>query len=290
MAATVLRTVTSPRKSYRPVPRPFLKWAGGKGQLLPHLVERVTEAGSFRRYHEPFVGGGALYFELTRLKALDTTAYLSDVNPNLIDAYIAVRDDVDVLVRILKKHQRSHSEEYYYRMRARAPRSVVHRGARIIYLNKTCYNGLYRENSKGLFNVPYGRYKDPLICDEENLRAVSAVLKKARFDARSFETVLRRAKPNDFVYFDPPYHPISKTSDFTSYAKNGFGSDAQHRLAMTFKKLSAKGVKVLLSNSMSEFILELYRDYRIDQVLASRLVNSKAERRGKIAEALISNF
>lgn len=194
------------------------------------------------------------------------------------------------MIRLLKRHRIKHSEEYYYKVRAARPRTLVSRAARLIYLNKTCYNGLYRENSRGQFNVPFGRYKDPLICDKVNLRAVSKALRRAKFEARPFHSVLNRAKPGDFVYFDPPYHPISKTSDFTSYAKNGFGVDAQVELANVYAELSKNGVKVLLSNSQNEFIVKLYNGFRIDEVFATRLVNSKADRRGKISEVLISNF
>ncbi len=275
----------------RDVPRPFLKWAGGKGQLLPELVARVDAAGRFGRYHEPFVGGSALFFKLFRTNHLGARpALLSDNNGNLIETYRGVREDVDGLVRLLLEHKALHSEEHYYKVRAAVPNDSLERAARIIYLNRTCYNGLYRENRKGEFNVPFGRYKNPAICDEENLQAVAKALRKAGIETRPFGTVLDRVEPADFVYFDPPYHPLSKTASFTSYEKNGFGEDSQRLLAQVFRDLADKGVKVLLSNSMTPFVQELYRGFRIEKVWATRAVNSRGDRRGKVCEALIRNF
>lgn len=279
---------TSPRFG---TPRPFLKWVGGKGQLLDELLARVEKAKPFGRYHEPFVGGGALFFELARRGLLGRKkAYLSDNNANLIDTYRAVRDDVDGVIELLTAHKARHNEEYYYQVRATVPESLSERGARIIYLNKTCFNGLFRENSRGEFNVPCGRYKNPLICDADNLRACAEALRKTKLEVRPFETVLKHAKPGDLVYFDPPYVPLSKTSSFTSYDKAGFGEKEQRRLAEVFAQLDRKDVSVLLSNSMTDLVRELYGDYEIDAILATRLVNSRADRRGKIAEALVRNF
>jgi len=275
----------------RMVPRPFLKWAGGKGGLLLELTARVEAAGEFRQYHEPFVGGGALFFELYRRNSLgDEPALLSDSNQNLIDAYQGIKKDVQGIIDLLLKHKALHSKDYYYQIRAEAPSDVLWRAARIIYLNRTCYNGLYRENRQGQFNVPFGRYSNPRICDEANLRAVAKALRKTRIETRPFETVLDRAKPHDLVYFDPPYHPISKTASFTSYEKNGFDENAQRRLASVFKELNQRGVKVLLSNSMTPLVQDLYREFRLEKVWAGRSVNSRPDRRGKICEALVSNF
>jgi DNA adenine methylase len=278
------------RQNGRRVPRPFLKWAGGKGQLLEDLLARVQAAKPFGRYHEPFLGGGALFFEMVRRDELDHRARLSDNNPNLIEAYMGLKEDVEDVISLLKKHKERHSEEYYYKVRAGVPEGMLERAARVIYLNKTCYNGLYRENQSGEFNVPCGRYKNPSICDEENLRAVALALKNARVEARRFATVLDAAKPGDLVYFDPPYHPLSKTSSFTGYEKTGFNEDSQRALAEVYKKLVAMDVKVLLSNSMTPLVQELYRDFSIDEVYAKRSVNSRADRRGKICEALVRNF
>jgi DNA adenine methylase len=275
------------------LPRPFLKWVGGKGQLLPPLLDQVIRAGEFGRYHEPFVGGGALFFELARTNRLGRKhAYLSDNNARLIDAYFAVKQNVERVIELLLEHKEWHNTEYYYAMRGTVPDDLYERAARIIYLNKTCFNGLFRENSSGIFNVPLGRYKNPNICDETNLRAAAQALARANVGVQPFESVLQRAQAGDLVYFDPPYHPVSKTASFTAYDKTGFGMDAQQRLADVARELDKNGVKVILSNSMTDFICGLYKHthFIIDQVYATRVVNSRADRRGKIAEALIHNF
>lgn len=271
-------------------PRPFLKWAGGKRQLLPALLRAVECAGPFRRYHEPFLGGGALFFELARLQRLNGVSRLSDINESVIHAYIGVRDDVSKVTSLLKAHQAKHSEDYYYAMRVRRPRASAARAARLIYLNKTCYNGLHRENSKGMFNTPMGSYENPRICDEENLLAVSRALSQANIQARSFTTIGRQAREGDLIYFDPPYHPVSSTASFTSYSRQGFDEEGQRALAALFRKLDRRGVKLILSNSMTELIQSLYGDFCLSRVSAKRSVNSKGDRRGKIAEALITNF
>jgi len=277
-------------RSHNITPRPFLKWAGGKGQLINDLIGRVDRGRPFGRYHEPFVGGGALFFELMRTRKIEAPPYLSDNNPNLIAAYLGVRDHVEEVIALLEKHKARHCRHYYYSVRAQAPLDAAAQSARIIYLNRTCYNGLYRENSKGLFNVPFGRYVSPMICDTENLRAASEALQKAHLDARPFQTVVDVAEPGDLVYFDPPYHPLSKTSSFTGYHKNGFGEQDQQKLAAVFAALDRKSVKVLLSNSKTDFVEELYAGFRIEEVYATRNVNSRADRRGKISEALVRNF
>ena len=273
------------------VPRPFLKWAGGKGQILDELMRCVNAAGEFGRYHEPFVGGGALFFHLAGKGLFKRKrAYLSDSNPNLIDAYTGLQTNVEAVIACLQRHKSMHTEDYYYQMRAAAPETLAKRAARIIYLNKTCYNGLFRENSKGEFNVPVGSYKNPMICDEPNLRACAAALKKANVEARPFDSVLKRAKRGDFVYFDPPYVPLSRTASFTAYGKGGFDEDAQRRLSEVFRELDRRGVKALLSNSMTGLVKELYDGFTIDTVYARRSVNSRADRRGKVAEVLVRNF
>ena len=279
------------KTSARRVPRPFLKWAGGKGQLLNELLERVEQARPFNRYHEPFVGGGALFFELCRLGRLGRRqAFLSDSNSILIESYEAVRDSLDDLIALLERHKALHDKDYYYEMRKNVPATPVERAARVIYLNKTCFNGLFRLNSKGEFNVPIGKYTDPVICDEKNLASTSEALKKARLFTESFTSVLDRAEPDDLVYFDPPYDPMSATANFTTYDKSGFGVDDQKRLAEVAEALHEKGVKVILSNSMTPLIADLYKKFRIETVKASRTVNSRAGGRGKIDEALITNF
>jgi DNA adenine methylase len=272
-------------------PRPFLKWVGGKGQLLPNLLAEIDRAAPFKRYHEPFVGGAALFFEMARTGRLGRKiARLSDNNEHLIETYIRVRSDVDRVIELLQEHRRRHSKEYYYQVRSRVPDDALERCARIIYLNKTGYNGLYRENSKGQFNVPLGKYKNPRICDEENLRAAAVALRRATIECRPFEHVLYHVTTGDLVYFDPPYHPVSKTASFTAYEKGGFGEDAQRRLAHVVKELTASGVRVILSNSMTPLVQDLYRGFRIARVLATRAVNSRADRRGPISEALVTNF
>lgn len=272
-------------------PRPILKWVGGKSQLLAELHARIAMVAPVQRYHEPFFGGGALYFSLFSAGLLGKkTVNLSDRNQNLLDAYIGVRDHLEELIALLQKHKAQHSEEHYYQVRAAAPRGAAARAARIIYLNKTCYNGLYRENSKGKFNVPMGRYKNPLICDEANLRAVSRALQSAQLAQRDFREVVAHAKKGDFVYFDPPYWPVSASASFTAYAKDNFGQKDQEDLAEVFAVLTKRGVHALLSNSDTPFINTLYNDHQIDIVQANRNVNSKGDRRGKVNEVLVRNF
>ena len=273
-----------------PTPRPFLKWLGGKRQLLTELVGAVQAVGTFRHYYEPFLGGGALFFALARMEYLHHRGNLSDRNPNLIDSFIGVRDHLDEVLEILKYHQLRHSEEHYYAVRANVPCDLPTRAARIIYLNKTCFNGLYRENSRGQFNVPMGRYKNPTICDEVNLRSASLSLRSAQLSIRSFEEASYLAKEGDLVYFDPPYLPISSTSDFTSYFRIGFGLMDHERLAETCRALATSGVHVIVSNSYTEETCKMYDDFFIYEVFANRLVNSKATKRGRISEALMTSF
>jgi DNA adenine methylase len=270
-------------------PRPFLKWAGGKRQLLPELIARLPEC--FAAYHEPHVGSGVLFFELASRGVLPQ-AYLSDVNLSLIDTYITVRDQVEDVIAILRKHQRKHDRDYYYLVRAIDPSRLplAGRAARIIYLNKTCYNGLYRENKSGQFNVPLGRYENPTICDALNLREVSRALQGADIARRTYASVLERAQPGDFAYFDPPYHPVSATSSFTAYDRNGFTIDDQRGLRDIFRALTQHGAYAMLSNSDTPLIRELYARFNIDRVYASRSINSKGNRRGKIAELIIRNY
>lgn len=272
-------------------PRPFLKWVGGKRQLLRELERRVAEARPHGRYHEPFVGGGALFFDLYgRDKLGRTKAFLSDNNQRLIQAYLAVQEHVEELISLLEAHKAAHGKEFYYEMRAHVPDDPIARAARIIYLNRTCFNGLFRENSKGEFNVPMGRYVNPLICDAPNLRAVSRALQRCTIRHQSFAAVLDSAKAGDLVYFDPPYAPVSKTANFTGYHRGVFGEDLQRELADVFKELTKRGVKALLSNSDVPLIHTLYRAHSIEVVRATRLVNSNASKRGKVNEVLVRNF
>ncbi len=270
--------------------RPFLKWAGGKRQLLPALAGHVQRLGPFRAYHEPFVGGGALFFELRNQKLIEDGVSLSDVNVRLIEAYQGVATDVDEVVRHLRSHAERHSTDYFYAVRASVPATVAERAARLIYLNRTCFNGLYRENSKGQFNVPIGRYVNPTICDEETLRAASAALRPAKLSVRSFEGVIEDAQPGDLVYFDPPYVPVSKTASFTAYAQDGFSMADQARLADVFSALAERGVHVMLSNSKTDVVVAMYSKFRIDTVLAKRAVNRDADGRGKVEEVIVTSF
>ena len=272
-------------------PHPFLKWAGGKRHLLPQLLWAVQSAGSFRTYHEPFLGGGALFFALARSEILgDSRAVLSDVNPNLIDAYEGVRDGVEAVARALQRHKSNHSEEYFYEVRASTPETLSTRAARIIYLNKTCFNGLYRENSKGQFNAPFGKYKNPAICNEENLRAVSTALASADISAQPFTYIRDTAVEGDLVYFDPPYVPVSKTAQFTSYSAAGFGLREQEILARVVAELAARGVKVILSNSLTGLTRTLYGRFDMYRVEATRRINVRADRRGAVSEALVITY
>lgn len=274
----------------QPPPRPFLKWLGGKRQLLPELLRAVDAVGQFRHYHEPFIGGGALFFALARIGRLRHRSYLSDVNPNLIDVYLGIRDHVETVINLLRKHKAHHCEEHYYAVRAEVPQELPERAARVIYLNKTCFNGLYRENSKGHFNVPLGRYANPRICDEQNLRAVALTLQQVDLAARRFETIANFARKGDLVYFDPPYMPVSQTADFTSYSKSGFGIEEHQKLANISRRLAQRGIHVIVSNSSSKLVYDLYDDFYMYEVYANRLVNSKANKRGKVPEALVTSF
>lgn len=259
---------------------PFLKWAGGKRKLIsqyePFFPSRIA------RYFEPFLGGGAVFFHLA-----PKTAFLSDSNDALVALYRVVKDDVDRLIAKLKEHK--NEEAYYYRVRALSPDTLspVERAARFVYLNKTCYNGLYRVNSKNEFNVPFGKYKKPRICDEERLRSASALLANATLTVSDFADAVEPAKKGDFVYFDPPYAPLTKTANFTSYTDKGFGEEEQVRLAETVARLAKKNVSVMVSNSDTPRIRDLYRAFRIVEVQAARAINSKGNGRGKVTELLV---
>jgi DNA adenine methylase len=268
-------------------PKPFLKWVGGKRQLLPEILKRLPE--KFRDYHEPFLGGGALFFELSHRKAF-RMAFISDMNPDLVDAYCAVQDHAAELIRALKKHP--HNREYFEKIRAKDPARMdrVGRASRLIYLNKTCYNGLYRVNASGQFNAPFGRYKNPLICDEANLRACAEALRNTVIQREPFEAVLTESKKGDFVYFDPPYDPVSKTASFSSYAKAGFRAEDHERLRDVFAKLDKKGCHVMLSNSHTPFTRALYKGWNLETVSANRAVNSRAAGRGAVKEILVRNY
>jgi DNA adenine methylase len=269
------------------LPSPPLKWAGGKSQLLPTLEQFLPP--SFNRYFEPFVGGGAMFF---RLWSADhkLSATLADANAELINCYKVIATDVDRLIEELKKHK--NDKDYFYAIRSLDTHTLdsYERAARLIYLNKTCFNGLYRVNSRGQFNVPFGSYKNPKTCDEDNLRAVAAALRKADLKCALFAETLRGAKKDDFVYLDPPYQPISATSNFTGYTSLCFGEQDQKRLADAIKQLDKRGCYFMLSNSDNDLIRRLYKGFKIETVQASRAINCRGDRRGKITELVVRNY
>jgi len=266
--------------------RPFVKWAGGKRQLLDELTQGMPY---FENYHEPFIGGGALFFRLESMNKIKR-AYLSDSNAELINTYSIIKNEVFELMSELASPLYVNDEAAYYKIRASKPKTNVERAARFIYLNKTAFNGLYRVNSSGGFNVPFGRYGNPKILDSQNLMLVHRALQKDELYCGDFTIALKNAKRGDFVYFDPPYFPISKTSNFTGYTKDGFGENEQKKLLKTYKELDSKGCFVLLSNSYSDFISELYSEFEPEIVHASRMINCKGDRRGKIKELIVRNW
>ena len=275
--------------------KPFLKWAGGKGRLAPRIVERAPER--INRYHEPFLGGGAVFFALHEADRVRDAA-LADGNGELIGTYEAVRDDVAGVIGALGELSgqylslgRSERTFLYYDIRdKRRPRIPARKAARLLFLNKTCYNGLYRVNGKGRFNVPHGRYANPTILDADRLRAASGALARAELRAEDFGEACARAQPGDFVYLDPPYQPLSATSAFTKYTSADFGFADQERLRAAFDDLTARGVPALLSNSDHPDIHALYGEYAIERVAMGRAINSKATGRAAISELLISNL
>ncbi|MCY4308878.1 MAG: DNA adenine methylase [Rhodobacteraceae bacterium] len=268
-------------KNYLPKSRanPFVKWVGGKRALVPDIVPLLPE--NINSYYEPFVGGGALFFALeSRLR----NAYLSDINLDLIITYKAIAKQPKQLIRLLKEHESQHGKTHYKKIRDKHNLDdPVMVAARFIYLNKTCYNGLYRVNKQGKFNVPIGNYKNPNICDKENLFAVSEVLKKAGIEYHSFEFI--EPQSGDFVYCDPPY---DKT--FTSYSGNGFNLDDQEKLRDKCVQWSNSGVNVMISNSDTDNIRSLYKNFNFNNVQAARNINCKGNGRGKVGELIITNY
>jgi len=272
--------------------KPFLKWVGGKQQLLSQLS--VYFPKNFSGYIEPFVGGGAVFFYLWNSGKIKNRNILFDVNNDLICTYKAVRDNVEDLIELLKQHQKRHNKKYYYMIREldrkNTTLTLVEKAARTIYLNRTCYNGLYRVNRNGQFNVPVGSYKDPKILYEGILRASSKALQNVTLKVLDFREVLSFAKKGDFLYLDPPYDPLSKTANFTSYSVNNFTDEDQKDLADVFEQLTERGCYCMLSNSYTDFILDLYKKYRIKKIQARRAVNSDGNGRGVVPEALILNY
>lgn len=295
--------------------KPALKWAGGKGQLLGQIIEQLPSKlknSGVERYVEPFVGGGAVFFEINNRYDIKE-AYLFDINPELVILYNVIKNNVDLLAVELKNIQSEYQtseaqKEYFYEARSVYNSfnkqldancydlSFVKRAALTIFLNRTCFNGLFRVNSKNKFNVPVGNYKNPRILDENNLISVSKALQKAVILQADFSVALEYANDDSFIYYDPPYRPIKKTSSFNSYSIGDFNDSEQKRLKSVFDAAHNSGVLQMLSNSdptnyiEDEFFDELYKEYHIQRVLAKRMINSKANARGAIRELLITNY
>lgn len=274
-----------------PFVSPILKWVGGKRQLLDMIIPLIPEHNT---YYEPFVGGGAVLFS-TQPKS----AVINDSNKELINVYKAIKDSPKELIEYLKEHEANNCEEYFYRVRAFDRDSDryeklndTQRAARIIYLNKTCYNGLFRVNSLGEFNAPWGRYKNPNIVNETTICAISRYFNSSNIKliCGDYREALKGMRKGAFVYFDPPYVPISYSSSFTGYTANGFGEKEQKELKKVCDKLNRRGINFLLSNSSCRFIEELYSDYNIKTVRAKRAVNSNPKKRGEVNEVLIANY
>ncbi len=299
-------------KSEEKAVKPFLKWAGGKGQLLKEIERYYPFAdGRITKYAEPFVGGGAVLFDILGKYALKEI-YISDVNAELINTYCIIRDDIDVLIEMLYKMQydfipldTDSRKAYYIKKRERFNELKVsknesiniEKAALMIFLNKTCFNGLFRVNKKGLFNVPMGAYKNPMICDENNLRVVSEKLQRVTIVCSDYRESADFIDENTFVYFDPPYRPITDTASFTAYTENLFNDEEQIELARFVDDMNKKGAKVVISNSdpknsntEDDFFDNLYSSCKIKRVEATRMINCNGEARGKIKEILISNF
>jgi DNA adenine methylase len=290
MASRLLRARRDQRPALpAPVASPVVKWVGGKTKLLPELLARIPER--IGRYYEPFAGGAALFFRVAPERAV-----LADSNADLIGLYTCLAHDVAGVIRKLKHHRAAHSESHYYATRtrwndrdlSRSAADRVDRAATFIYLNKTCFNGLWRVNRAGAFNVPIGRYTDPPICVPEALRAASALLSRATLFCGDYGSAVADAGKGDFVYFDPPYDPVTSTANFTSYTATAFGAEHQRALADTARRLVAHGCKVMLSNSDTPFIRSLYKGFRIERVKCARAINSNAAKRGDVDEVIVT--
>jgi DNA adenine methylase len=291
MARMASRTLSRARRDLRPshpdpVAHPVVKWVGGKTKLLPELIARLPER--FERYYEPFAGGAALFFRVAPHRAV-----LADSNVDLMSLYSCLATDVAGVIRRLEHHRAEHCEDHYYATRTRwndrdRARGSADRAATFIYLNKTCFNGLWRVNRAGAFNVPIGRYTDPPICVPDALRAAGALLARATLRCNDYRLAVADAGRGDFLYFDPPYDPVTSTANFTSYTPDAFGPDDQRALADTARSLVARGCKVMLSNSDTPFIRTLYRGFHIDRVKCGRAINSNAAKRGDVDEVIIT--
>ena len=269
--------------------RPFLKWAGGKTRLLNQYEHLFPTA--FLAYHEPFLGGGAVFFNLKSANLIKT-AHLGDRNNELVNCYRAVRDALPDVLLELSKHQQNHSKEYFYHVRSLDPINLdpIVQAGRTIYLNKTCFNGLFRLNKRGQFNVPLGRYRRPAILDINTLTSASTALKGTNIVADHYVSIIDRTQFKDFVYMDPPYYPTSKTANFTSYTTSAFTELDQRELATTVQNLTNLGVFVMLSNSDTQLIRQLYKDFYQHQVQTGRSINSHSSKRGNVSELVITNY
>jgi DNA adenine methylase len=278
------------KSQIRPEAAPFVKWAGGKTQLLSKLDSRIPQ---FERYFEPFLGGGALFFYLA--SRLQFSARLSDANSELVNAYNIVKHDVEGLITVLEKHGKNYERapaEYYYKLRSAQLDNDLESAARFIALNKTCYNGLYRVNRNGEFNVPIGRYKNPAICDRDQLRRASAALNysDAKIIACNYKQALKKASNGDFVYLDPPFNPLSASAHFVGYTKSGFGEKDQMELSQVVRELDRKGCRVLLSNSDTKLTRELYCRFDLSRVQVVRAISCKGSARTGYREILVRNY
>ena len=278
--------------SVNPLVKPFVKWAGGKRQLVPTILANYLPKNyNLQTYYEPFIGGGALLFSLQPKKAV-----INDSNAELINCYKIIKNSLDELIEDLKNHK---NDEYYYyeirdwdREKNFKSKTEVQRASRIIFLNKTCYNGLFRVNSQGQFNVPFGKYKNPNILDIAVLKAVNKYLNENQVTILNsdFQKAVKDAKRGDFIYFDPPYDPVSETASFTGYDVNGFNKQEQRRLKEVFDDLNSRGCHILLSNAYTEFIEDLYKDYLHTKISAIRAINCNGKKRGKVDEILVKNY
>ncbi len=275
--------------------QPFIKWVGGKRTLVTRLTEMMPE--NFNNYFEPFVGGGAFLFYLYSEEILkNRKKSIFDINSELINTYNVVKNTPNELISNLKKYKKNHNKEFYYetrlldRLEGFKTSDKILRATRFIYLNKTCFNGLYRVNKSGYFNVPIGSYKNPNIADENIILNASKALQNVNIYNSSYNKVLEFAKKGDLVYFDPPYYPLNRTSNFTSYSENDFLEKEQEELFNVFRKLAQKGVFVMLSNSDTDYIKDLYKDYDINIVNMNRFINSKASGRGKVSEVVVRSW
>ena len=274
-------------------PKPFVKWAGGKRQLMSELEKNFPT--KFGTYLEPFLGGGAVMFDLLA-KNYNLKCNISDLNSDLVLAYVTIRDRLEKLIESLENHSKNYHKDstgYYYEVRNQEPKNQIEKVSRLLFLNKTCFNGLYRVNSKGKFNVPLGRYTNPNIVNKENLHAVSKTLQssKIKISCRDFSSIIKDAKKGDFVYFDPPYQPVSDTANFTSYTHRDFTEDDLERLADLANQLNSKGCNVMLSNSNSKTVKKLFSSvWKIKEIRANRAINSNSQKRTGHKEIIIKNY